>query len=71
MENEDFLLKSVSYFWRNYAVVDKKYKSANGNYWINKIYKNNKLVLEKKEKSDVDKTVKDLGKELFNFVGML
>lgn len=65
---DDVLLKSVSCTWLDYFAVDKKFESVNGNYWINRIYKNYKLIFEQKEKSDVDKTISDLRKEIFDLI---
>lgn len=65
---DDVLLRSVSCTWHQYLAVDKKFKSVDGYYWLNLIYKNYKLISEQKEKSDVDKTINDLRKEIFDFI---
>lgn len=71
VENNGFLLKSVSYFRRNYVVVDQKFKSEDGIYWINRIWRNRKVIFETIEKTDVDKNPDDLKKELLSYMGCL
>lgn len=69
VENENsFMVKQVSYSWKNYVVIDKKYETIAGNYWINRIYKNGEIVFEETKKSDVDKTTNDLQKEFLEFM---
>lgn len=41
---DDVLLKSVSCAWLDYLAVDKKFESVNGKYWINRIYRNYKIL---------------------------
>lgn len=67
-KNKDFLLKSISFHWKNYVVVDYKYESSEGCYWKNVIFKNEKIEYSEIVKSNVDKTFGDLKKELFKFI---
>lgn len=67
MEKDDFLLKSISYSWIDYFVIDQFFESSEEKYWINKIYKNSRLISKKMEKNTLDKKSEDLKKELFDF----
>ncbi len=67
MEKDDFLLKSISYSWIDYFVIDQFFESSEEKYWINKIYKNSRLISKKIEKNTLDKKSEDLKKELFDF----
>lgn len=65
---DDFLIKSVNFFWKKWIVIDRKYDGPYGEFWINQIYENNKLINKSIEKSKTDKNVSDLQKELFKYL---
>lgn len=64
---ENILIKIVSYEYKNWLVRDLKYKKGNKYFWINEIRKNGKIISRKNEKSDRDKTVEDLKIEFYEF----
>lgn len=69
MENLGFLLKAVSFSWKNYVVYDRKFKKDNEIYWICEIKRNGFLYFSRIEKGDFDKSLETLRKELFKYLG--
>lgn len=65
----DVLMKSVTFSWKKWLVIDRKYDGPFGVFWVNFIFENNKLIFRTVEKSNVDKNVSDLQKELFKYLG--
>ena len=64
---ENILIKIVSYEYKSWLVRDLKYKKGTKYFWINEIRKNGKIISRKNEKSDRDKTVEDLKIEFYEF----
>lgn len=67
-KNNDFLIKTIKLFWKDFCIIANKYKSEMGNYWIEEIYKNNKLIKRNYEKIDKEKTSSELLKEIINLI---